>query len=104
MHQYWAESTSPDGRPERQRRGQRARREQPGGVASPVAGPITAGDQQTEEQSYRKLPAVEVATGESGAERVAERIAGDPSLPNRSDRGTQDGERRHVRGHEDDEA
>ena len=104
MHQDRAEATGPDGRPEWQRRGQGARREQPGRVASPIAGPITAGDQQTEEQSYRKLPAVEVATGESGAERVAQRIAGDPALPYRSDRGTQDGERRHVRGHEDDEA
>src|SRR5207248_11496175 len=43
------------------------------------------------------------ATGESGAERVAERIAGDPALSHRSDRGAQDGERRHVGGHEDDE-
>ncbi len=92
LHEYGCEPARPYRRPQRQRRGQRARREQSGGVASPVARPVTAGDEEAEHQRHGKLPAVQVPARQRGANRVTEGLAGERTVLQQAEHGAHERE------------
>ena len=94
----------PERRPEWKRSGERAAPEQARSVASPVAGAVVAGDDQTEDEGEGVLPAVQVTGRKELLHRVAEPVAEQCLFPDGPVQLAQDREGGEVRGEEDGEA
>src|SRR5439155_1096747 len=99
-----AESPVPERRPERKRGGERAAPEQARSVASPVAGAVVAGDDQTEDEGEGVLPAVQVTGRKELLHRVAEPVAEQCLFPDGPVQLAQDRKGGEVGGEEDGEA